>query len=182
MTGDEALERLLEGNRRFVAGTPEHPRQDAQRRAEQAEGQTPFAVILGCSDSRVPPEVVFDQGVGDLFVVRVAGNTAADQLTLGSIEFGVSVLECPLLLVLGHEKCGAVTAAVDTIVKGQRPGGRLDTLVDPIAPAVEGPDVTRAVDENVRRQASTLASTFPTAAVVGTVYSLATGGVSIVSR
>ncbi|HKY63284.1 MAG TPA: carbonic anhydrase [bacterium] len=110
-TPDEALQKLIEGNQRFVAGTSIQPNQSEERRREIAEGQNPFAIILGCSDSRVPPKILFDQGLGDLFVVRVAGNTL-DEIITGSIEYGAGVLNAPLVLVLGHSKCGAVEAAI----------------------------------------------------------------------
>lgn len=183
MTADEALERLLAGNKRFASGTSEAPRRDEDRRRQQAEGQTPFAVILGCADSRVPPEILFDQGIGDLFPVRVAGNIAVDDVTLGSIEFGVAVLGCPLLLVLGHESCGAVKAAVEGGATGY-----LSALVTPIVPAVEtvrneaGDVVGAAVDENVRRQAGLLSETFPGVTVVGARYDLHTGEVTVLTR
>jgi carbonic anhydrase len=176
VTAGEALERLLEGNRRFASGAAEAPRRDAQRRAEQAKGQTPFAVILGCADSRVPPEIVFDQGIGDLFTVRVAGNIAVDDVTLGSIEFGVDVLDCPLLMVLGHEHCGAVKGAIDGVSTGY-----LGALVAPIVPVVDAvrgtteDDVAAAVDENVRRQVALLSSAFPNVSVVGARYALGSG-------
>jgi carbonic anhydrase len=181
VTADEALVRLLEGNRRYAAGRLEGPGRDERRRKQQAEGQTPFAVILGCADSRVPTEIVFDQGIGDLFVVRVAGNTAVDHVTLGSLEFAVSILQCPLLVVLGHEKCGAVKATVDAVVKGERPAGHLAALVDPILPAVEGRDLDTAVKENVRRQVAKLAETFTSTTVVGAEYGLYSGRVELVS-
>lgn len=183
MTADEALDRLLEGNRRFASGAATGPHRDPARRNEQADGQTPFAVILGCADSRVPPEIVFDQGIGDLFSVRVAGNVAVEDITLGSIEFGIAVLGCPLLVVLGHESCGAVTGAVDGVS-----GGYLGALVAPVVPAVDavrdGAEdlIAAAVDENVRRQVSALSSAFPSASVVGARYDLHTGKVAIVSR
>ena len=171
MTSEEALARLLEGNERFAAGRPEAPRRDERRRREQAEGQTPFAVVLACSDSRVPPEIVFDQGIGDLFVIRVAGNTAADDVALGSIEFGVGVLGCPLLLVLGHEGCGAVKAAFDAVAEGEHPGGHLGALVRPIMPIVNHErDLGAVVNENVRRQVTELSRTFPGADTVGARY------------
>ena len=182
MTADEALERLLEGNRRFASGSPVAPRRDEQRRTEQAENQTPFAVILGCADSRVPPEIIFDQGIGDLFPVRVAGNIAVEDVTLGSIEFGVAVLGCPLVMVLGHERCGAVTAAVDAAANGTRPEGYLAALVDPILPVVTaGRGIDEAVKENVRRQVVALTDAFPTTQVVGAVYGLHSGRVEILT-
>jgi carbonic anhydrase len=189
MTADEALERLLAGNARFVIGTPEHPRRDEARRAEQAGGQTPVAAVLSCSDSRVPPEIVFDQGIGDLFVVRIAGNTAADDITLGSLEFAIAVLGCPLLLVLGHEECGAVKAAVDSVVHGKEVHGHLAALVRPIVGAVEevgtaSPEalLDAVVKENVRRQVGSLAESFPAVTVVGARYDLHTGSAAMVSR
>jgi carbonic anhydrase len=110
-TPDQALQRLMEGNQRFVSGKVTHPSQSSARRSEISTGQKPFAAILSCADSRVPPELIFDQGLGDLFVVRVAGNTVNEE-GLGSLEFGTKVLGAPLLLVLGHTKCGAVDAAL----------------------------------------------------------------------
>jgi len=181
VTADEARARLLEGNERYATGRAEGPGRDQGRRREQADGQTPLAVVLGCADSRVAPEIVFDQGIGDLFVVRVAGNTAVDDVTLGSIEFAVSVLHCPLVVVLGHENCGAVQAAVHAVVSGERPGGYLAGLIDPILPAAEGRDLDAAVKENVRRQVGTLAHTFTGAAAIGGVYSLHSGRVDLVS-
>jgi carbonic anhydrase len=188
VTADEALARLLDGNKRYVEGRPEGPGRDEGRRKQQAEGQTPFAVILGCADSRVPPEVVFDQGIGDLFVVRVAGNTAADEMTLGSLEFAVLVLHCPLLMVLGHEKCGAVSATVDSVVGGNELHGHIAALAHPIAPAVEAARRTHsddlvdaAVKENVRQQVATLTKTFAATSVVGAQYGLHSGAVEVVS-
>jgi len=180
VTADEALRRLLDGNERYAIGRAEAPRRDEQRRTEQARGQTPFAVILGCADSRVPPEIVFDQGIGDLFTIRVAGNTAADDVTLGSIEFAVDVLACPLLLVLGHEKCGAVSAALEAVVEGKHPGGHLDALVRPIMPVLGSErSLDAAVSENVRRQVAQLSQTFPAAQVVGARYAFS-GRVTLV--
>ena len=118
----EANQRLSEGNARFVAGHSQHPRQDPERRTELASTQHPFAVVLGCADSRTGPETLFDQGLGDLFVVREAGNVVDDH-TLGSIEYAVEHLHSPLIVVLGHERCGAVAAARDTLAsKGQAEG------------------------------------------------------------
>ena len=135
--GDQALRRLMEGNARFARGTPQNPRRDDRRRAEQADGQTPFAIIVGCSDSRVPPELIFDQGIGDLFLVRVAGNTASVPLVIGSIEYAAVTFGCPLLMVLGHDDCGAVKAAIDTVKKGSSPPGQIGSVLQPIIPAVD---------------------------------------------
>jgi carbonic anhydrase len=103
---------LMEGNARYVSGHATHPNQTAERRAEEATTQHPFAVVISCSDSRVSPEIVFDQGIGDLFVIRTAGNRL-DDLILASVEYAVDHLHCPLVVVLGHERCGAVSAALD---------------------------------------------------------------------
>lgn len=111
LSPDQALQKLMEGNGRYVTGNKANPHQNAERRKEVAKGQSPFAVVLSCSDSRTPPEVIFDQGLGDLFVVRVAGNVL-DTMGLGSIEYATQVLGAPLILVLGHSKCGAVDAAI----------------------------------------------------------------------
>jgi carbonic anhydrase len=109
---DAAWTRLAEGNDRFLADEPQHPRQDAHRRTELAEGQRPVAVVLGCSDSRVAAEVLFDQGLGDLFVIRNAGQVASAS-AIASVEYGVAVLGVPLVVVLAHDSCGAVQAAID---------------------------------------------------------------------
>lgn len=111
MNGKQALDKLLEGNRRYLAGECAGEERHAEKRAATVCGQDPFAIVLGCSDSRVPPEIIFDSGIGELFVVRVAGEVAGDQV-LGSIEYAAEHLHTPLLLVLGHTNCGAVTAAV----------------------------------------------------------------------
>ena len=133
----EALEQLLAGNERFVSGEALNANRDDLRRAEIAEEQKPFAAILGCSDSRVPPDVVFDQGLGDLFVVRIAGNTVAEPVVVGSLEYAAEHLGSVLVMVLGHEKCGAVTAAVAAATEGAHEPGSIDAFVDPIVPVVE---------------------------------------------
>src|SRR5881398_3731799 len=112
MTPDEALDYLLEGNRRFVAGQADHPNQDAARRASSANSQRPFAVLFGCSDSRVAAEIIFDRGIGDLFVVRTAGHLIGEEV-LASIDFAVAVLGTPLVVILSHDSCGAVGAALE---------------------------------------------------------------------
>ena len=111
LTPDQALALLAEGNRRFVGDAAEHPHRGGERRLEVTGGQQPFAVVLTCSDSRVPPEIIFDRGIGDLFVIRVAGNIADDTI-MGSISYAAVHLDCPLIVVLGHESCGAVTASL----------------------------------------------------------------------
>lgn len=133
LTPDAVLNQLREGNERYLAGTPLHPNSTPERRKETAEkGQFPVATILTCSDSRVPPEIIFDRGVGDLFVVKVAGNVA-DVDEIGTVEYGTDHLHTPVLLVLGHTKCGAVTA----VATGGELHGNIPSLVDNIKPAVE---------------------------------------------
>jgi carbonic anhydrase len=129
---EEAVKRLLEGNRRYITEKNSAIHRTAQRRTEVSKGQHPFAVIVGCSDSRVPPEILFDQGIGDLFVVRSAGNVV-DDIAIGSIEYAVEHLGVQLVMVLGHERCGAV----DATLKGGAVGGKLQSIVDAIKPAVE---------------------------------------------
>ncbi|MFB6509108.1 carbonic anhydrase [Streptomyces virginiae] len=134
-TPRDAFDMLMAGNRRFVAGYPEHPNQDATRRTEVAPSQQPFAVMFGCSDSRLAAEIIFDRGLGDLFVVRTAGHVAGTEV-LGSIEFGVSVLKAPLVVVLGHDSCGAVAAACSALENGQTPGGFVRDVVERVTPSV----------------------------------------------
>lgn len=131
----EALRRLREGNRRYVAGRLSADR-SPRRRVAVAGDQKPFAMVLGCVDSRVPPEVVFDQGLGDLLVIRTAAQ-ALDQAVLGSLEFGALVLKIPLLVVLGHQRCGAVQAAMEVLAGRQKASGGIAYLVESLAPAVE---------------------------------------------
>lgn len=126
---------LMDGNRRFVTGTPEHPGQDAARRTELAASQHPFAVVLGCSDSRLAAEILFDRGLGDLFVVRTAGQVLGPEV-LGSVEYGVEVLGCPLIVVLGHEGCGAIAAATAALDGGPIPGGYIGDLVERVTASV----------------------------------------------
>jgi carbonic anhydrase len=159
---EAALQRLLDGNARYVAGHAEHPNQSVARRVEVASGQSPFAVIVTCSDSRVAPEFYFDQGLGDLFVVRDAGNTLNDHV-IGSIEYAVEHLHASIVLVVGHEKCGAVSAAI----AGGRAEGRIGTIIEAIRPAVKetrnqsGDKTDNAIRGNARRGAQTLAVTDP---------------------
>ncbi len=181
----EALSRLMEGSRRYVEKKRSYPNQDAERRVEASKGQHPFAVILGCSDSRVPPEIIFDQGIGDLFVVRVAGNIV-DDTVLGSIEYAVDHLGVHLVVVLGHSKCGAVQAAV----KGGHAGGHVDALLTALQPALErargqaGDNVENAVRANISITADCIKSSEPLLRrmaeqgkilVVGARYDLETG-------
>jgi len=181
LTPAQALERLLDGNRRFAAGDPRGPHRSLTRVHELAGDQKPFAAILSCADSRVPVELLFDQGFGDLFVVRNAGNVAAPQ-EFASLEYGAAVLGVKLLLVLGRSSCGAVKAA---IAGGPVPG-QISVLYQHIRPAVEsgGGDLAKTVAGNVRFQAAMLAQASPVIAelvqqerlrVAGGVYDLATG-------
>jgi carbonic anhydrase len=130
-----AFELLLAGNRRFVDGSPEHPNQDAARRAEIAPGQRPFAVLFGCSDSRLAAEIIFDRGLGDLFVVRTAGHVFGPEV-LGSIEYGVDMLGCPLVVVLGHDSCGAVGAAYAALEDGVAQAGYVRDVVERVTPSM----------------------------------------------
>ncbi|MFF8974903.1 carbonic anhydrase [Streptomyces sp. NPDC014995] len=134
-TPHEAFEMLLDGNKRFVAGAPEHPNQDAARRAEVVPAQNPFAVLFGCSDSRLAAEIIFDRGLGDLFVVRTAGHVAGPEV-LGSIEYGVSVLGAPLIVVLGHDACGAVAATRSAVDEGTPVGGYVRDVIERVTPSV----------------------------------------------
>ncbi|NJL82598.1 MAG: carbonic anhydrase [Chloroflexaceae bacterium] len=187
---DQALTELMAGNRRFVENKRQKPHQDFVRIREVAQGQAPFAAILSCADSRVIPEVLFDRGIGDLFVVRVAGNIAITE-DIASEEYATSVLGASLLMVLGHERCGAVQAAL-----ARKPlPGVIESLVFAIQPAVEasegkpGDRLTNAVQENVRLQVRRLLTSSTIAQqvaagklkVVGAYYDLDTGTVSLVS-
>lgn len=189
LTSAEALTELLAGNGRFVAGDRSLPNQDAARRAAVVDGQTPFALIFGCSDSRVAAEIVFDRGLGDLFVVRTAGHVV-DGSVLGSIEFGVAVLEIPLVVVLGHDSCGAVKATLAAHASGEMPGGYLREIVEHVTPSVlasrrAGRDgVDDVVAEHTRETVELLADRSTVVAeriadgrlaVVGMEYSLADG-------
>lgn len=146
----EALDLLKEGNARFVKMEMQHPDQSAERRTDTAvNGQKPFAVILSCSDSRVPPEIVFDRGIGDIFVVRVAGNIAMDESVIGSVEYAIEHLNVPLLVVMGHTGCGAVNAAIS----GAPVEGGVRDIQEKIEPVVarvrtEQPDLTGAALSN----------------------------------
>lgn len=153
LSPDAALQKLVEGNQRFVQHQPQYPDQSAARLQEVAQAQHPFATVLSCADSRVPAEIIFDQGIGDIFDVRIAGNIATRE-AIGSIEYAAALLGTPLLMVLGHERCGAVTAAV----QNQSLPGDISTFVKAILPAVErvkdqlGDAVDNAVVANVQYQ------------------------------
>lgn len=184
----KALARLKAGNGRFVANKLQHPHQTAERRSELATSQHPFAVVLGCADSRTSPEVVFDQGLGDIFVVRVAGNVLNDE-TVGSIEYAVEHLGAHLIVVLGHERCGAIQAAKETIVANAKAPGHIQSLVEAIRPAVEattGADAEATAKANVLNVVYSLRHSAPilhemveagAVAVVGAHYDLDTGAV-----
>ncbi|MFH8492315.1 carbonic anhydrase [Streptomyces longisporoflavus] len=191
----EAFAALLAGNTRFVRGERLHPNQDADRRSESAPRQRPFAVLLGCSDSRLAAEIIFDRGLGDLFVVRTAGHVAGPEV-LGSIEYGVSVLGAPLVVVLGHDSCGAVTAAAEAERGGAAPAGYLGDVVERVMPSVLAArasgcsEVDQFVDEHIRRSVdglvgrSVLLATEVAAgrcAVVGLSYRLGEGTVNRVA-
>ena len=158
---EAALARLLTGNRRFASGRARHPHQSPRDLRELASGQDPFAIVLGCADSRVSPELLFDQGLGDLFDNRVAGNIVTD-LLLGSIEYAVEHFNPPLLMVLGHERCGAVSATIETIENGGTAPGHIGAIVDALRPIIEpvlhepGDKVENSVQANIRAQVATL--------------------------
>ena len=197
LSAREALERLREGNRRFVSGAPSAAIAGQRRRSELLAGQEPFAVIVGCSDSRVPPEIVFDHGLGELFVVRVAGNIVQPSAA-GSVEYAVQHLSTRLVVVLGHTKCGAVGATLDELRgAGREQSANLRSIVDGIRPSVEpllAADVEhdpeevlrQAIRANVRRSVAGLCTGSSVierevarggALVVGAEYSLESGEV-----
>jgi carbonic anhydrase len=161
LTSDQALRLLKEGNDQFRMDAPYRAAQGRERRIELARGQAPFCVLVGCSDSRVPPELLFGRGLGELFIIRNAGNTI-DTAALGSIEYGVGVLGCPLVVVLGHEACGAVAAAVDVVDRNATFPGVIGEMIQPIIPAVlaarsqSGDLLDNAVRMNARRVAARL--------------------------
>jgi len=212
----EAISRLKEGNARFTAGNPHHPHESsdersyiaknsyenagvislgmtseeaAKRRAELTKSQHPYAIILSCSDSRVPPELVFDEGLGDLFGIRVAGNVLNDE-GLGSIEYGVDVLGVQLIVVLGHQSCGAVDAAMKTVAaKGKAPGHiqSLVTAIKPVVDATPKADLDTMIKANVKHVVDALRSSKPIlkakvdsseVKVIGGYYTLDTGAVT----
>jgi carbonic anhydrase len=198
LTWKQARKRLEEGNTRFVAGKAAHPDQGSARRLELHDsGQKPFVCVLSCADSRVPPELVFDQGLGDLFVVRSAGQVV-DRAVLGTLQFGVAEFKTALLVVLGHSKCGAVKATVEVLEKKSAASGtEVDALVAAITPAVTeahelgaaaGDLLSVAIGNNVERVVDQLSDAKVLGAAVkarklkilGAVYELDTGEVSFV--
>ena len=216
----EAISRLKEGNGRYASGNQQHPHESreerahiatdsyenagmiflgmtaaeaAKRRAELTKSQHPFAIIVSCSDSRVPPEIVFDQGLGDLFVLRVAGNVIDDH-SLGSAEYAADHLAVRLIVVLGHQRCGAVKAAKETIAAKSKAPGHIQSLVTAIEPAVEATvkdDLEATVRANVKNVVQALRSSTPVLKakvdsselrVVGAYYSLDTGSVTFLDE
>jgi carbonic anhydrase len=193
-TPAEAWAELTAGNRRFVSGAHEHPNQDIATRHDLAAGQRPFALIFGCADSRVAAEIIFDQGLGDLFIVRTAGHVV-DAGVLGSIEYGIQVLGIPLVGILGHDSCGAVAATIEALDHGPMPGGYLRDLVERVTPSVlaarqDGRVSTDEIEaEHVRQtgrlllERSRIVSEAVAAgrcAIVGLVYDLADGQTRVV--
>jgi len=189
VTADDALKELMDGNRRFMEEHQKHPHEDRQWRYSLAEGQHPFAVILTCSDSRVAPEIIFDQGLGDLFVIRVAGNVAREKV-IGSIEYAVAHLGSKLVMVLGHENCGAVGASLDI----DNSEGQIGVIIQAIKPAVylakqmEGDLLTNSVKNNARMVGEQLKESQPILTrgikeggvkVVSAYYKISTGEVEL---
>ena len=192
-TAQQALDRLKEGNARFVNGEARFPTVQKEVLAALAKEQHPFATILGCSDSRVPPELIFDAGFGELFVIRVAGNVLGTEI-LGTLQYAGRHLKTPLFVVLGHESCGAVTAAIDALFHGAKLESRIEALLADITPGLEGLDPKQpreallhaAVEANVRHTVSQLEATPEVQArlvegemrLLGAVYELQSGRVT----
>ncbi len=193
-TADEALARLVAGNERFLRGEAHTAMPPRETLADLARGQHPFATVLGCSDSRVPPEWVFDAGLGELFVVRVAGNAVSQEIA-GSLQYASVHLQTPLFVVLGHEGCGAVAAALETKHAGAQHHSRIQRLVENVLPALADIDarlpakeqLTRAIESNVRWTVRRIAESPEGQAhlaegrlkIVGAVYEIETGRVRI---
>ena len=190
-----AWRRLREGNERFVNGETSHPNQDASRRSSLVENQHPFAVIFGCSDSRLAAEIIFDVGLGDVFVVRTAGQVI-DDAVLGSLEYSVAVLGVPLIVILGHDSCGAVSATKSAVETGEMPTGFIWDLVERITPSVltslrnDETEVNDMVVEHVKQTSQRLVDSSRVisdaigsgkTAVIGLSYSLAEGRANLVS-
>lgn len=197
LTPAEAWAALKAGNDRFVNDEMLHPSQGVDRRSEVQHGQNPFAVLFGCSDSRVAAEIIFDRGLGDLFVVRTAGHVL-DTTVVGSIEYGVSVLGTPLVVVLGHDSCGAVAAATEALTRGTQAPGLVSAVVDRVIPSIVGLTRTGEPVENLsaaalghehvkhtvlmlQRFSVTLADAVATGrcAIVGLEYTLTDGRVRV---
>jgi len=195
LTPQQAWQKLVEGNARFVSGTSSHPNQDASRRSSLVNAQNPFTLIFGCSDSRLAAEIIFDLGLGDAFVIRTAGQVM-DDAVLGTLEYGVDVLGIPLIVVLGHDNCGAVTATKEAVDSGDMPGGYIRNLVERITPSVLNSlrhgnhEVNDMVVEHTRQTADRLVERSPSikaaidagrTAVVGMAYRLEEGRADLVS-
>jgi carbonic anhydrase len=193
-TPDDALSLLMAGNARYVDHSPVHPNQSAERQAEVAQGQHPWAAIFGCIDSRVPPELVFDQGLGDLFVARTAGQVI-DNVVLGSLEYAVEE-GIKLIMVLGHQSCGAVKATIQTLQSNGHAEGQIETLVEAIKPAViqaqsqPGDLVDNSARANVALELEYLESSSQIISqaldqqmikTVGAIYDLTTGAVNLLT-
>lgn len=194
LSADEALKRLMDGNARYAANTP-NERDFSAGRAARTRSQHPFASIVSCADSRLAPELAFDQGAGDLFVVRVAGNFVNED-GLASLEFGAAVLQSPLILVLGHSRCGAIASTIDVVKNGTQLPGHLPSLINAIRPAVLDAQkagaadlLEAAIEANVRLNVERLKNAAPILAervaqkkltVVGGIYELATGQVKLI--
>ncbi|PYI68536.1 carbonic anhydrase [Arthrobacter livingstonensis] len=194
-TPAEAWTTLMSGNRRFVEASASHPNQDAVRRASLTSTQHPFVMIFGCSDSRLAAEIIFDLGLGDAFVVRTAGHVI-DNTALGSLEYGIEYLDIPLIVVLGHDSCGAVTATKGAVETGAMPAGFVRDLVERITPSVlaslrkdKDSDVNAMVEEHVKQTAARLVENSPIiagavarqkTAVVGLTYRLNEGRADLV--
>lgn len=192
-TPQTALAELLAGNQRFVSGERVHPHQDAERRAALADTQLPFAVVFGCSDSRLAAEIIFDRGLGDLFVIRTAGHIIGAEV-LASIEYGVQVLGAPLVVVLGHDSCGAIQAGTDAMTSGAAPGPGLRAIIDRITPSLAYARARRITDPDgvlrthvqltvdaILQQDTVLTEAVAAdkCAVVGMTYRLADGRVTV---
>ena len=191
-SAEEALARLKEGNARFLAGEARFLTVQKDVLAELAKGQQPYATILGCSDSRVPPELVFDAGFGELFVIRVAGNVLGPSI-LGTLQYAAAHLKTPLFVVLGHDHCGAVHAAIDSKFHGARHKSRIEVLLENILPALENLDgsqppeslIQSAVEANVKHTIRQLLETPEAKAkladgnmmLVGAIYDIESGAV-----
>lgn len=188
---NEAIRRLLDGNQRFIQQKRQYPAQSLERLRLVAKAQYPFAAILGCADSRVPAEIVFDQGLGDLFVVRVAGNVVSDTV-IGSLEYSTTVLGSQLIVVLGHKRCGAVAEAI----KNEPLPGRIGLIIESIKPSVErvkfrtGDNMQDAVIANIQYQTEKLQESSTILAkllredklkIVGACYDIDTGKVNIIT-
>jgi carbonic anhydrase len=195
ITADEALTRLMEGNDRFLRGEASEPPFRPEHLADIAKGQKPFAALLGCSDSRVSPEHIFDVGLGELFVIRVAGNVISPEVA-GSMQYAVSHLQTPLVVVLGHEGCGAVHAAMDVKYHGERQLPHIQRLVDTIVPGLpefdpavsEDEFEARAIEGNVRWTLHQILESPEAKArlaegkvrLVGAIYEIETGRVRLI--